>query len=48
MQPKKNRMNLSILDFKKIREIKHFVAHQMQNFLRQVGVQNSKIHINLD
>ena len=27
------------LDFKKRCEIKHFIAHQMQNFPRQGGVQ---------
>ena len=38
------------LDFKKGRKIQHFVAQQTQNFLRQGGMQNSKIHIhnNLD
>ena len=37
MQPKKT--HTYQLRFKTEREIKHFVAHQMQNFLRQGGVQ---------
>ena len=41
MQPPKNIIHIN-LDFKKGREIKHSVAPQMQNFLRQGGVQSLK------
>ena len=49
MQPPKSYYTYQFTFLKKS-EIKHFVAHEMQNFLRQGGVQNPKIHkhINLD
>ena len=47
MQPQKSYILIN-LDFKKRCEIKHFEARQMQNFLRQGGVQNAKIHIHIN
>ena len=42
MQPQKKKNYTYQFRCKKGREIKHFVAHQMQNFLRHGGVQSLK------